>query len=271
MNMQDRYFDERGIAYRTNDFKSGRPAILFIHGLSGSLSAWYPYEHLLSNEYNLITFDLRGHGLSKRWPTSSAYEVVSLAEDANALIRSLVPGPITIVAHSFGAVVARELMRRFDLRIDTVMLLAPVFDMNHLLRIKLTAPAFTLLNALLPLLPIKKNGGRVDYAPFRGRGDWDIGRIRADIGATGLHSYCWSLQKLYEYPDGLWQEFANLRTLIVHGDADGYVPVSHSIRLAHSLSSSKLKILTGANHMLVHNNIREVTELIDDFMRDMIS
>jgi len=52
--MKESYFSKNNIYYRINEFQPGRPTLVFIHGLSGSSSAWLEYEKKF--EKNIIFF-----------------------------------------------------------------------------------------------------------------------------------------------------------------------------------------------------------------------
>src|SRR5579859_2075215 len=99
--MKEDYLSERGIYYRTNDFKGGRPTLVFVHGLLGSSSAWAPYEKLLQGNYNILTFDLRGHGKSVRPLKYREYEVRYFVKDIAALLEHLHITECVLVSHSF--------------------------------------------------------------------------------------------------------------------------------------------------------------------------
>ena len=64
--MKEYYFDNDKIYYRTNEFKADRLILVFIHGVSGSSSSWWTYEKIFENKYNILTYDIRGHGKSKK-------------------------------------------------------------------------------------------------------------------------------------------------------------------------------------------------------------
>ena len=59
--LTERYLDNR-VYYRHGEIKNERQTLVFIHGLLGSSSAWRPYEARFGTDYNLLFFDLRGHG-----------------------------------------------------------------------------------------------------------------------------------------------------------------------------------------------------------------
>ena len=99
--MQEHIFDNR-IYYRTNEFQPGRPTLVFAHGVSGSSSAWLPYEKIFENKYNILTYDIRGHGLSKKYPHYEDYEIKKFAEDLHDLVSSLGITKFVLVSNSFG-------------------------------------------------------------------------------------------------------------------------------------------------------------------------
>jgi len=86
--MQEYIWEDR-IYYETNEFKPDRLTLVFVHGVSGSSSAWLPYEKIFENKYNILTYDIRGHGKSKKYPNYSDYEIKNFAEDLHDLISFL--------------------------------------------------------------------------------------------------------------------------------------------------------------------------------------
>lgn len=264
--MEEKYFAERGIAYRANEWRQGRPTLLFLHGLSGSSSAWLPYETHFREAFNLIVPDLRGHGKSKRWNAQGSYAFSEYAGDIAALLAALQATRVTIVAHSFAAVVVRELLKRHQTPVERAALLAPAYGVQRLTRTKLVTPALAAWCWLIGFASVKRLGERVDYRRFVGCRDWDFDRIRTDIRTTGIHSYFWSLLELHRYPDAPWREFTNIETRIVHGPEDRFVPFSHAAELARTLPRAQLIPLKSANHMLILNNAEEIARLIRSFV-----
>lgn len=108
---------------------SGAEAIVFIHGLGGSLSFFTPLVTRLglNNEpqYTSILFDLEGHGMSPTKATSKI-SISSYAEDTRGLLTALgVSTPITIIAHSMGCLVAYQLASQYPDLISKMVLLGP--------------------------------------------------------------------------------------------------------------------------------------------------
>lgn len=84
----------------------GNP-LLFIHGLGSSHRDWEPQVECFSRHYQVITYDLRGHGRSTK--PQGPYSVLQFAQDTAELMRSLRIAPAHIVGLSMGGMIAFQL------------------------------------------------------------------------------------------------------------------------------------------------------------------
>ena len=79
--------------------------LVLIHGLGANLAFWYMgIARLLSRQYRVITYDLRGHGRSSM--PATGYTLPDMANDLEALLDHLGVDHAHVVGHSFGARVA---------------------------------------------------------------------------------------------------------------------------------------------------------------------
>jgi len=269
--MHDYYFAERGIAYRTNEYHPERPTLVFIHGLSGSLSAWYPYETFFEGRYNLVMLDLRGHGRSKRWGRYEDYRIEEFAHDTLALMRYLKITRATVVAHSFGTLVALKVTEYAPWLFTRAILLGVNYKVHSLVRIRLTLPLLDLCSFLLRFLPLTRiHGARINYTDYRRGGDYDPRRIYADITNTGLHSYLWSLAYLYHFTsDELWAGMT-APTLILHGVKDRMVPIASARMLEKVMPHATLAVYDDLNHtnyIFFNDKITEVAVAVQNFLK----
>ncbi len=85
---------------------AGEP-LLFIHGLGSSLRDWEKQIDCFAEKYEVIVFDLRGHGCSGK--TIGPYSISLFASDTVALIRFLKLVPVHVVGISLGGMIALEL------------------------------------------------------------------------------------------------------------------------------------------------------------------
>jgi pimeloyl-ACP methyl ester carboxylesterase len=81
----------------------GQP-ILLIHGLGSGARDWGMQAPFLSQNFQVVTFDVRGHGQSDKPP--GPYSIPLFAADTIELIRSLELAPVHIVGISMGGMIA---------------------------------------------------------------------------------------------------------------------------------------------------------------------
>ena len=69
---ENQYFESGGVSIRYVELGSGEPVIA-IHGYSSNSDSWLERVSSLAENYRLILFDQRGHGLSDKPHTVSEY------------------------------------------------------------------------------------------------------------------------------------------------------------------------------------------------------
>ena len=91
------------------------PPILFIHGWSQNHLCWdKQYESALRDEFRLVAFDLRGHGMSEAPPGPEHYTDDRLwADDLAAVIGRLDVERAVLVGWSYGAFVICDYIRAY--------------------------------------------------------------------------------------------------------------------------------------------------------------
>jgi pimeloyl-ACP methyl ester carboxylesterase len=91
------------------------PPILFIHGWSQSHLCWArQYESDLGDEFRLVAYDLRGHGMSEAPLEPGHYTDEALwADDVAAILDALSLENAVLVGWSYGAFVICDYIRRY--------------------------------------------------------------------------------------------------------------------------------------------------------------
>ena len=91
-----------------------RPVILFIHGWSQTHAAWIrQFNSELAEDFNLVSFDLRGHGYSE-CPSGEEYYLDGklYADDLLAVLSHYKKQALILVGWSSGALVIGDYLRR---------------------------------------------------------------------------------------------------------------------------------------------------------------
>ncbi|GAE00170.1 fumarylacetoacetate hydrolase [Paecilomyces variotii No. 5] len=109
------YFEQEGN-------KDG-PAILCIHGLGGTTNFYQPIVSALE-DYNVVRFDLSGHGRSSL--PSKHTSIASYVEDSESVIDHLGLKDITVAGHSMGGLVALSLAAKRPEIVKRLILFGPV-------------------------------------------------------------------------------------------------------------------------------------------------
>ncbi len=264
--MKEYFFEERGIYYRTNEMRPGKETLLFVHGLSGSSSAWLPYEQIFEGAYNIVSMDLRGHGKSRKLLFYGAYSPELMADDIVALLDRLAILRCIVIGHSFGTLLALLAYRQAPEKFRAAVFLCPTYDASSAWWIPFARPLAALFGSLSLLLPFNpRPRGHVDYSKYAPTGDWSLRRIIPDIRNTSLRVYIFCMKHIYNRDTDDWWHRLEIPVLIVHGEKDTVIPVANAEKLHTLMPHSKLVLLRDANHILPVNNIPEVTVALEDF------
>lgn len=107
--------------------KRTRATVLFIHGIGNSGAAWSDVIAKLPSDIRVITIDLLGFGKSP----SPKWAIYSAKTQANSVLATYfklrLTGPVVIVGHSLGSLVAVEIAKRYPLLVKSLILCSPPF------------------------------------------------------------------------------------------------------------------------------------------------
>ncbi len=265
--MEEKYLGTKNkIFYRKNKFSNKRKTLIFVHGVSGSSSAWINFEKRFSKIFNILTFDLRGHGKSFRPEKFSEYYLENFSEDLYGLIKhENVTNPI-LIGHSFGNLVILNFLEKHLKLVKSVIFVSTEYAPSKRLANKIVAASF-LLNPLAALLNSKKKLGHVDYSNYKNTGDWNLKRMYADAKNTGFKSYLYSLQHSYNSNAEKLLPKIKIPVLIIHGDKDTIFDVSYAKEMASKIKNSKIVIFRGANHIIPLNYFKKLSKEIEKFVK----
>jgi 3-oxoadipate enol-lactonase len=96
------------------------PPLLLIHSLGTSLEMWAPQADALAGTYRVISYDLRGHGLSEAG--DGPYTLALLAGDAAGLLAALGIERAHVAGVSLGGMIAQTLGIAHGARVRSLVL-----------------------------------------------------------------------------------------------------------------------------------------------------
>ena len=266
--MKEAYFDNR-IYYRTNEFKENRLTLVFVHGVSGSCSAFWPYEKIFENKYNILTYDIRGHGNSKKYPNYEDYAIKNFVNDFHDLLVYLNISKFVLISSSFGTLIAREYLKQYRENVIALVFTSVEDYQENAFILKIGRPILKTITGVISLFPFNpKFHGHVDYSKIK-NSDWSIERNFADSRNTGLRSQFYTIRQSFlpgqEYEMGK----INVPTLIIHGEKDSIVPIKNAIAFSQKIKNSKFIKISKFDHDIHHNAVKEISEAIGNFVKNL--
>ena len=97
------------------------PVVVLVHGYAASLHTWLPWQKRLSTNYRVITLDLPGHGLS-RVPEDPPVSIEYFVDVVDSLTRKLDIGQFSLAGSSMGGNVAWQYARAHPGQLDSLIL-----------------------------------------------------------------------------------------------------------------------------------------------------
>lgn len=105
--------------------KKPTATIILLHGIGSSLGMWQDVANKLPLSVRVIAVDLLGFGDSPK-PTWSTYNAKMQADSiAATLFAKKVVGPLVVVGHSLGALVAVEFAKSYPILTKSLVLVSP--------------------------------------------------------------------------------------------------------------------------------------------------
>jgi pimeloyl-ACP methyl ester carboxylesterase len=102
--IQQHTVDLNGVQLHYVEAPASGPALLFVHGSTGSHTAFLPFIPTLAQHAHVYAVDLRGHNLSGRTP--GAYQLPDYGRDVAVFLQRVVGKPAFVAGHSLGGLIA---------------------------------------------------------------------------------------------------------------------------------------------------------------------
>jgi len=245
--------------------KKGNPVVVLSHSLASSLVMWNPQMDVLNSHFQVLRYDMRGHGKSDI--TSGPYTLEFLADDVIGLLDALKIDRVHYVGLSIGGMIGQSLALNHAHRLRSLALCdtAAVFP----------AEAQPLWQERIDKALSKGMEVQVDetmerwFTPsFLKQRPPMVEIIRKEILVTSVQGYigCAEAIRKLNYLDRLSE--IKLPTLIMVGEDDPGTPVSASEAIHQHLSNSKLFILPSARHLSNIEQAKAFNEILLKFLKD---
>ena len=245
--------------------ESKHNTLVFIHGVGLDLNLWQHQVAGLQDKYQIITYDLLGHGLSPH--TESGLSLETLAQQLYDLLEYRQLKRVHLVGFSLGGLVARVFATQYHDRLQSLIIMNSVFDRTRRLRDTI----------LKRVREVEKHGpsANIDQALTR----WfsplytqnhglDLALLKVKVLANHSPSYSRCYRLFGEGDNVVQDKLSNIScpTLITTGELDPGSTPAMSYALAAKIPSATAVILPNARHMMPVEKASEVNALLAQFM-----
>ncbi|MGD9704567.1 MAG: alpha/beta fold hydrolase [Acidimicrobiia bacterium] len=252
-------------------------AVVLIHGLAGSSRTWKDVMPGLARTHDVIAPDLLGHGESAK--PMGDYSLGAHASGLRDLLVTLGVPSATIVGHSFGGGVAMQLAYQHPEMCDRLVLVGSGGlgrEVSWLLRI-LTLP---LAEQTMPVLFPRWFADRgSDVSRFLHRRGLDAPRLgemwraySSLAGAENRKAFVRTMRTVID-PGGQTVTAldrlylaAHIPTMIIWGERDQIIPVTHAYAAHAAVPGSRLEILPGVGHFPHTEAPKQFLAVLTDFL-----
>jgi pimeloyl-ACP methyl ester carboxylesterase len=236
------------------------PVLMLVHGMAGSYQNWDRVIAPLAQHHMVIAPDLPGHGASA--PGGGDYSIGALATELRDLLIVLGHERATFVGHSLGGGIVMQLAYQFPELTERLVLVSSGglgSEVSPVLR------AAALPGSGLFIAATAKTATRAGSAVSRGlaavgwRPTADVAEVArgyaslADAGRRNaflatVRSVINSRGQSVSASDRLYLA-KDVPVLLVWGDRDPIIPVSHGCRAHDGMPGSQLEIFEGVGHL----------------------
>jgi len=257
------------------------PAIVLIHGITGSAETWSDVIGPLARHHTVIAPDLLGHGQSAK--PRGDYSLGAYASGIRDLIAALDVDRATIVGHSLGGGVAMQFAYQFPERVERLVLVDSG-GLGREVNVLLRSAALPGAEIVLPLLAsqrVRQAGAWVAGALARvgiRPGNADAGEMARGFASLAdletRQAFIHTVRGIIEpggqrvsARDRLYLA-AGVPTLIVWGDRDPMIPVDHGYAAHELMPGSRLEVFAGAGHFPHRDDPARFVSVLEEFLAE---
>ncbi|WP_342435795.1 alpha/beta fold hydrolase [Paenibacillus sp. FSL L8-0436] len=261
--------DDIDIHYEYNTAKNTSDrteTLVLIHGLGFDLRSWDFMVPYMTDNYHIVRYDLRGHGLSGSSKTTLDKLAALFVENLRMLLDDLQIQTFHIIAHGAGSIIALYFAKAYPDRVrSTVLLSLPLFNSSgtankykdYRKKLMTYQSMLALADHVIPnatLYPRHSAETEALYSAFA-KVTFDVYLELLDFFAYA-HNEIMDLFKQHTHP-----------TLMLTGEQDPMYPPYLSSLIAYANPNCRFMTLYNASNMVFYDQPEETFKQIEVFLK----
>lgn len=251
--------------YVLHKARDGAPhkTIVLSHALGCDLTMWDWLANRLAANYNVVSYDHRGHGSSDA--PATLYTMEDLASDAASLVRELDCGPVIWLGLSMGGMVGQELAIRNPELVQALIIANST-----------SAYPDTVREAWQLRIATVRSGGieaiadavmdRYFHDQFRTDKAGVVAAYRRRLTSTDQDGYIGCCNAVGTMDTTSRLSTISAPTLVIAGALDQGAPASMSQTIAEQIQGAKMEVLEGASHLAVVEQPKPFLKAVTGFL-----
>lgn len=251
----EKFVNANGINIYYESFGSGK-SLIFLHGAMGTGQVWKPYVPILSNDFNIILPDVRGHGKTEN--PGKNIDLHLITDDIAALIDALKLNKPYVCGWSMGGDVGLDIAMQYPDCVSGLIVGGVTLHISE--------THFESLKAMGLEEP-----GQIDFEQAEKSIPQLIGLWKTEHVQSPLHWKELVTQLSFEMINPTLPAEDDIKqittpTLIIWGDRDQFLPVEDAVELYRLIPTAQLAVVPNADHFVTRTKVMLFAELVKGFV-----
>ncbi len=250
-----KYTIANGINIFYESIGSGK-SLMFLHGSMGTSQVWNPYVPLLSNNFNIVLPDMRGHG--KTVNVGQKIDLHLIADDIAALIDALSLKKPFLCGWSMGGNVGLDIAIRYPNCVSGLIVGGVTHHISEMYLAGLKAMGLD-------------GPGHINFEQAEKNIPQLINLWKTEHVQSPMHWKELVTQLSFEMIDPTLPTVDDLKqitvpSLIVWGDRDQFLPIENALELYRLIPNAQLAVVPNADHFVTRTHVVLFAELVKEFV-----
>lgn len=258
------FCDGDSIYYEYTETSKNNDTIIFIHGVGLDHQTWDDFLPLFENDYNLLRYDLRGHGKSSRGDKTISWETIY--EDLLLLIQTLNIQSFHLIGHGFGCNIATKFALINSDIVKSMILLsfAAVYPTSAAEKLGGIRKVQYKMESMVSV------GERViEFATRLPKNSEQFQKLVAPYAKVSVDVYFHIYELMMQSKSAEYLKHIQVPSLILAGEVDPIYPTFLSSISALYLPKSHFLVVPKASNMMYIDQPKLTFQWIHDFILDL--